>query len=87
MLFLLLSLAVSGLIIGALGRLIVPGPNPMSLLATIGVGISGAIIGGLVGRFAFTWRYGYSYGFGFVLSVLSAAMIVVFIERSRRTAR
>jgi uncharacterized membrane protein YeaQ/YmgE (transglycosylase-associated protein family) len=84
-LILLLSLAASGLIIGALGRLVVPGPNPMSLLATMGVGLGGAIIGGLVGHLVIGWRYRYSYGFGFILAVLGAALIVVLIERSRRT--
>jgi uncharacterized membrane protein YeaQ/YmgE (transglycosylase-associated protein family) len=85
MLILLLSLAFSGLVIGALGRLLVPGPNPMSLLATTGVGLGGAIIGGLVAHLVFSWRYRYSYGFGFVLSVLGAALIVALLARSRRS--
>lgn len=87
MFFLLLSLAISGLIIGALGRLLVPGPNPMGLLSTAGVGLCGAIIGGIIGHVVIGWRYRYSYGFGFILSVLAAAGIVLLIERSRRTSR
>ncbi len=43
----LVSLVVTGLIVGALGRLVVPGPNPMSIPATIGIGILGALLGGL----------------------------------------
>jgi uncharacterized membrane protein YeaQ/YmgE (transglycosylase-associated protein family) len=85
-LILLLSLAVSGLIIGALGRLLVPGPNPMGLITTAGVGLAGALIGGVIGHFVIGWRYRYSYGLGFILAVLSAAAIVLFIERSKRTA-
>ncbi|HWD25286.1 MAG TPA: hypothetical protein VG368_07455 [Acidimicrobiales bacterium] len=84
MFFLLLSLAISGLIIGALGRLLVPGPNPMGLMATAGVGLGGGIVGGLIGHVVIGWRYRYSYGFGFILSVLAAAGIVVLVERSRR---
>lgn len=45
----IISLAVVGLIIGALGRLIVPGPNRIGLLATVGVGVVGALLGALVG--------------------------------------
>jgi uncharacterized membrane protein YeaQ/YmgE (transglycosylase-associated protein family) len=45
----IISLAVVGLIIGGLGRLIVPGPNPIGLLATEGVGVAGAILGAIVG--------------------------------------
>ncbi len=45
----IISLAVVGLIIGGLGRLIVPGPNRIGLLATLGVGVTGAIVGALIG--------------------------------------
>lgn len=44
----ILSLVISGLIVGALGRLLVPGPNPMSILTTIAVGVLGALVGGLI---------------------------------------
>jgi uncharacterized membrane protein YeaQ/YmgE (transglycosylase-associated protein family) len=44
----LISLVVTGLIVGALGRLAVPGRNPLSIPATIGIGIVGAFIGGLI---------------------------------------
>jgi uncharacterized membrane protein YeaQ/YmgE (transglycosylase-associated protein family) len=46
---LLLACVVSGLIVGALARLALPGPDPMSWLATIGFGIAGSFIGGLIG--------------------------------------
>jgi uncharacterized membrane protein YeaQ/YmgE (transglycosylase-associated protein family) len=84
MVILLLSLAASGLVIGALGRLLVPGPNPMGLVATAGVGLAGALLGGIIGHLVIGWRYRYSYGFGFVLAVLCAAVIVAWIERSGR---
>jgi len=79
----ILLLILSGLIIGALGRLVIPGPNPMSIPMTIAVGIGGSLLGGLVGRLLFG-RPG-----GFILAVLGAALIVWLIQRSqtrRRTA-
>lgn len=45
----LISLVVVGLVIGALGRLIIPGPNRIGLWATLVIGLSGAILGGLIG--------------------------------------
>ena len=45
----LISLVVVGLVLGALGRLIVPGPNRIGLWATLAVGLGGAILGGLIG--------------------------------------
>lgn len=83
MLALLLALALTGLIVGALGRLIVPGPNPMSLLQTMAVGIAGSFLGGLVGRLVFGFRFRDAYGLGLILSVLAAALIVAALSRRR----
>ena len=44
-----LSLIVTGLVVGALGRLAVPGRNPMSIPQTILVGVGGSFLGGIVG--------------------------------------
>ena len=44
----LISLIITGALFGALGRLAVPGPNPMSIGMTILVGIAGSFIGGLI---------------------------------------
>jgi len=42
----LLSLLVSGLIIGALARFAVPGKDPLPLWQTILLGIAGSLVGG-----------------------------------------
>ena len=72
---LLVIILVSGLVVGALGRLLVPGPNPMGLFKTTLVGIGGAIVGGLVGNLLFDEPG------GLILAVLGAAVIVWWIER------
>jgi uncharacterized membrane protein YeaQ/YmgE (transglycosylase-associated protein family) len=79
----IISLIVGGLIIGALGRLAVPGPNPMSLPMTVLVGIGGSLLGGVVGNLVLG-RPG-----GFFLAVLFAALIVYLVARSQQgnTAR
>ncbi len=70
--------AVSGLVIGALGRLAIPGRQPMGCLMTILVGIAGSMLGGLVGEALFN-RPG-----GFILAVLCSAGIVFVISRVTR---
>ncbi len=75
----IISLVVGGLIIGALGRLAIPGPNPMSIGATILVGIGGAMLGGLVGYFLF----GREEGPGWILATLGAALIVWLLQRNQ----
>ena len=77
MILYLIGLILSGLIVGALGRLAIPGPNPMSIGMTIVVGIGGSLLGGLVGRLLFG-RPG-----GLILAVLGAALIVWLISRSQ----
>ena len=46
----LISTVIVGLVIGALGRLIVPGTQAIGVLATIGAGLCGSIVGGFVGQ-------------------------------------
>ncbi len=45
---LLLALAFQGLIVGAFGRLALPGRDPMSIPMTIGLGIAGSLVGGFL---------------------------------------
>lgn len=67
---------LSGLVIGALGRLAVPGPDPMPIWMTILLGIVGSIIGG-----AAAVALGFGGGGVFVLSVLAATLIVIAYRR------
>lgn len=83
MLYLVFSLILGGLIIGGLGRLVIPGPNPIGFFRTIVAGLAGSFLGGLVGRLILGWRYDYSFGLGFVLAVLFAALFVYLFERGR----
>jgi len=46
--FSLLWLALTGLVIGALGRLVLPGRREISLLATVLVGIAASLLGGIL---------------------------------------
>jgi len=46
--FSLLWLALTGVIIGALGRLVLPGRQDVSLLATALIGIAASLLGGIL---------------------------------------
>jgi uncharacterized membrane protein YeaQ/YmgE (transglycosylase-associated protein family) len=80
MLIFLFWMAVAGLIVGALGRLVIPGPDPMGVGMTILVGIAGGLLAGLLAN----WLWGQRYGPGLILSVACAALIVYLMRRSRR---
>jgi uncharacterized membrane protein YeaQ/YmgE (transglycosylase-associated protein family) len=74
----LILLVLSGLLVGALGRLALPGPDPMSIVQTILIGLAGSFLAGLVTWLLFQRGYG-----GIVLSVAFATGIVYLIRRSR----
>ncbi|MDA8271699.1 MAG: hypothetical protein M0Z39_09920 [Actinomycetota bacterium] len=83
MVTLIIGILVTGLVVGALGRLLVPGPNPIGIFSTILVGLAGSVLGGIVGRFLFGSRYSYSVGLSLVVSVICTAVIVYALQRPR----
>jgi len=74
----LIVLALLGLVTGALARLALPGRDPMGLWATMGVGLAGSFVGGLV-VYALGGRNGTPFLVGFVFSVA-----IVYLVRRRR---
>jgi uncharacterized membrane protein YeaQ/YmgE (transglycosylase-associated protein family) len=72
---LILGFIVTGLFVGALGRLVVPGRNPIGLPLTIGVGIVGALAGGIIAHAA-----GLGSGLALVLGVVVAALLVAIVS-------
>jgi uncharacterized membrane protein YeaQ/YmgE (transglycosylase-associated protein family) len=73
----LIALAFAGLVVGALARLLLPGPDPMGAAMTIGVGLLGSFSAGL-----FSWYVLHRHGAGLILSVLFAMLIVYALRRS-----
>lgn len=79
----LAGLAVFGLVVGALGRLAVPGPNPLGCLGTMAAGVTGSFLAGIVGRIIF----GRGYTAGWIASIIGAAVVVYLFSRFRRPRR
>ncbi len=69
-------IVVVGLVIGALGRLAVPGKDPMPIWLTLVIGLIGAFLGG-----AIAVSLGFGGGGIFVISVLVATLIVIAYRR------
>jgi len=77
---LILGYIITGLIVGALARLVVPGRNPIGLGMTILVGIAGAVAGGLIAH-----AIGLGAVLTFIIAVLLAAALVYAMSGMRRT--
>ena len=80
MLLYLVAVAITGLITGGLARLALPGPDPMSLLQTMLIGIAGSLIGGLI---YYVVTNGQARGGGYLLSFTCTVGIVYIIRRRR----
>ena len=74
-----LGLALTGLVVGALARLLLPGRDPMSVFQTMLVGVAGSLIAGLISYYAFDSER----GAGIILSVLCALVIVFAVRKIR----
>jgi uncharacterized membrane protein YeaQ/YmgE (transglycosylase-associated protein family) len=80
--FELLWLALTGLIIGALGRLVLPGRQQVGLLATALVGIAASLLGGILANlFDAGWLV------RLLVAVALAAIGVTLLESSSQTRR
>ncbi|TMK80370.1 MAG: GlsB/YeaQ/YmgE family stress response membrane protein [Actinobacteria bacterium] len=67
----IIGLIIVGLIVGALGRLLNPGPDPMGWILTIAIGIASVLIVGLIVGGIFGW----------ILAVIVAAILVSVVQR------
>jgi uncharacterized membrane protein YeaQ/YmgE (transglycosylase-associated protein family) len=71
----IIFLALFGLVVGALARLALPGPDPMGILATIGLGLGGSFLGGIVAHIFL------GVGGGVVFAILGAMLILYLYRR------
>ena len=91
MLGLVISLIIVGLLAGALARLLVPGRQHMSILATIVLGIVGSFVGGFLGYLIFhkDSQDGFFQPSGIIGSVIGAIVVLLIWTRvgERRAVR
>ena len=77
---------IFGLVVGVIGKLLMPGRDPGGFVITILLGIAGALLGGFLGR-AFG-LYDEGDPVGFIIAVIGAIILLVLYRmmfRGRRT--
>ncbi len=76
----ILGLIAVGLVIGALARLLQPGRQRMSILATVLLGVAGAVIGGLIADWLDIGSITELNAWGFLFALLVAVLLVGIAE-------
>jgi uncharacterized membrane protein YeaQ/YmgE (transglycosylase-associated protein family) len=71
----ILGLILWGFVVGGLARLALPGPDPMPWYATIGLGLAGSLVGGIVARILLGTAG------GLIFAVLGAILLLYLYRR------
>jgi uncharacterized membrane protein YeaQ/YmgE (transglycosylase-associated protein family) len=82
----IIALIVSGLIIGVIARLLMPGRDPGGLIITIVLGIAGMFLGSYIGQAAGFYKPGQPAGW--IVSIVTALLLLAlyhlfFVRRAR----
>jgi uncharacterized membrane protein YeaQ/YmgE (transglycosylase-associated protein family) len=78
-----LSWLISGLIIGALAKFVMPGRDPGGIIITILLGIAGAFVGSYVGQTLGWYQPGQPAGW--IVSILGAIILLVIYRALKKT--
>jgi len=70
----ILLMIIVGLVVGAVAKLLMPGPDPGGMTITILLGIAGSLVAGFLGR-ALGW-YTEGAPVGFIASVIGAILLL-----------
>lgn len=81
-----LSWVVLGLIVGALAKWIMPGPDPGGLIFTMLLGIAGAFVGGFIATFL-GWGTVTGFNPGSVAIATGGALLLLWGNRQLRSRR
>ena len=84
-----LSWIVFGLLAGAVARIVVPGRHRIGCVATLAVGIVGALLGGLIGQVVLGHKVRFGWDLKpFLLAVVGAVVLLLALESlARRRGR
>ena len=79
----LIWIIIIGAVVGALAKVLIPGPDSGGFFLTAILGMVGALVATLLGRFL--GLYDPNQGAGFIASILGAVLVLVIYRRLGRS--
>jgi uncharacterized membrane protein YeaQ/YmgE (transglycosylase-associated protein family) len=77
----IVSFLIFGLLAGLVARLLTPGRQAIGCLATMAVGVVGALLGGVIGNVVLGHKVHFSWHLGpFLLAVVGAVVLLLLLE-------
>ncbi len=76
----IIGFLVFGLVVGAIARLIKPGKQNLSLLMTLGLGVVGSLIGGVVANLLGTGGFTELNIIGAIVAIVAAFLLIGVFE-------
>jgi uncharacterized membrane protein YeaQ/YmgE (transglycosylase-associated protein family) len=84
MLLTILAWIVFGLVVGFVARALVPGNQPLSMPATMLLGIGGSFVGGLIGNVLGGYPMFQLHAAGFIGSVIGSILVLLLMTFAGR---
>lgn len=78
----MIGFIVFGLVVGALARLVLPGDQHLSIVATLLIGMAGSVVGGVVANLLGTGDIFELNILGSIVAVIAAAGLIVALDRA-----
>lgn len=78
----MIGFIIFGLVVGAVARLLLPGDQHLSLIATLAIGVVGSVIGGVVANLLGTGDIFELNILGSVVAIITAIVLIVAIDRA-----
>lgn len=78
----MIGFIVFGLVVGAVARLVIPGRQQMSVLATLLLGLAGSVVGGVVANLLRSGDLFELNTIGALVAIVSSVLLILAFERS-----
>lgn len=83
----MIGFIVFGLVVGAVARLLLPGEQHLSILATLLIGVAGSVIGGVVANLLGTGDIFELNILGSIVAIITAVVLIVALDRAAMSRR